>query len=116
MKKQTYDLEERRLEEKMNVQHRMLNERQRCRTRFSLRVSKRLKRNRNSHSSFDIGFLKTNEIKLRSGTTSLFDVERWTFDVGCSICSMFDVHLSKQHRTTVIYTLNPDPVQKENSR
>jgi hypothetical protein len=25
--------------------------------------------------------LKTNEIKLRSGATSLFDVQRWTFDV-----------------------------------
>jgi hypothetical protein len=23
-----------------------------------------------------------NEIKLRSGATSLFDVQRWTFDVG----------------------------------
>jgi hypothetical protein len=33
-----------------------------------------LKRNTNSHSSFDIGYLKTNEIKLRSGATSLFDV------------------------------------------
>jgi len=29
----------------------------------------------------DIGFLKTNEIKLQSGATSLFDVQRWTFDV-----------------------------------
>jgi hypothetical protein len=26
-------------------------------------------------------FLKTNEIKLRSGATSLFDVQRWTFEV-----------------------------------
>jgi hypothetical protein len=33
---------------------------------------------------FDIGYLKTNEIKLRSGATSLFDVQRWTFDVGRS--------------------------------
>jgi len=32
---------------------------------------------------FDIGFLKTNEIKLWSGATSLFDVQRWTFDVRC---------------------------------
>jgi hypothetical protein len=38
-------------------------------------------RNKNSHSRFDIGFLKTNEIKLRSEATSLFDVQRWTFDV-----------------------------------
>jgi hypothetical protein len=41
-------------------------------------------RNKNSHSMFDIGFLKTNEIKLLSGATSLFDVQRWTFDVRCS--------------------------------
>ncbi|MBC8247939.1 MAG: hypothetical protein H8E81_10160 [Deltaproteobacteria bacterium] len=26
-------------------------------------------------------FLKTNEIKLQSEATSLFDVQRWTFDV-----------------------------------
>ena len=43
-----------------------------------------LKRNTNSHSSFDIGYLKTNEIKLWSGATPLFDVQRWTFDVRCS--------------------------------
>jgi len=42
-----------------------------------------MKRKRNSHLRFDIGFLKTNEIKLRSGATSLFDVQRWTFDVRC---------------------------------
>ena len=29
-------------------------------------------------------FLKINEIKLRSGATSLFDVRRWAFDVRCS--------------------------------
>ena len=34
-----------------------------------------------------------NEIKLRSGATSLFDVQRWMFDVRCSVCSMLDVHL-----------------------
>jgi hypothetical protein len=28
-----------------------------------------------------VGFLKINEIKLRSEATSLFDVQRWTFDV-----------------------------------
>jgi hypothetical protein len=33
-------------------------------------------RNRHSQSRFDIGFLKTNEIKLQSGATSLFDVRR----------------------------------------
>ena len=42
---------------------------------------KTAEKNKNSHSRFDIGFLKTNEIKLRSGATSLFDVQRWTFDV-----------------------------------
>jgi len=29
--------------------------------------------------------MKTNEIKLWSEATSLFDVRRWTFDVRCSI-------------------------------
>jgi hypothetical protein len=33
-------------------------------------------KNRNSDSSYDIGSLKTNEIKLRSEATSLFDVQR----------------------------------------
>jgi len=32
-----------------------------------------------------IGFMKTNEKKLQSGATSLFDVRRWTFDVGRSL-------------------------------
>ena len=31
--------------------------------------------------SFDIRYLKTNYIKYRSGAISLFDVQRWTFDV-----------------------------------
>jgi len=44
----------------------------------------RLKRNRNTYSKFGIEFLKTNEIILRSGTTSLFDVQRWAFNVRCS--------------------------------
>jgi len=39
---------------------------------------------------------ETNEIKLRSEATSLFDVQRWAFDVRCLICSMLGVHLSKQ--------------------
>jgi len=43
-----------------------------------------LKRNRNNHSGFDIGYLKTDEIKLQSAATSLFDVQRWTFNVRCS--------------------------------
>jgi hypothetical protein len=32
---------------------------------------------------FDFEFMKTNEIKLRSEATSLFDVQRWKFDVRC---------------------------------
>ena len=43
--------------------------------------SRRAEKTRSSHYRFDIGFLKTNEIKLRSGATSIFDVQRWTFDV-----------------------------------
>jgi hypothetical protein len=39
---------------------------------------------KNIHSRFDIGFLETSEIVLRSEATSLFDVQRWTFDVGRS--------------------------------
>jgi len=34
-----------------------------------------------------MGFVKINQVKLRSRATSLFDVQRWTFDVRCSICS-----------------------------
>jgi hypothetical protein len=37
----------------------------------------------------DIGFLKTNEFPLRSVATSLFDVQSWTFDVRCSVYSLF---------------------------
>ena len=36
-----------------------------------------LKRIGNSHSEFDIGFMKTNEIKLRSGATT--PRRGWTF-------------------------------------
>jgi len=35
-----------------------------------------------------MGFVKINQIKFRSGATSLFDVQRWMFDVRCSICSV----------------------------
>jgi len=59
-----------------------------------------LKRKRTNHSKLDIGFLKTNVIKLRSETTSLFDVQRWTFDVRCSVCSMFDVQIVASEITT----------------
>jgi hypothetical protein len=37
--------------------------------------------------SLNLDLLKTNEIKLRSGATSLFDVQRWVFDVRHSVCS-----------------------------
>jgi hypothetical protein len=37
-----------------------------------------------------------NEIKLRSGATSLFDVQRWAFDV----------HLSNQPLITIIQAAN----------
>jgi hypothetical protein len=70
--------------------------------RFSLRISKRpfdrltalsgaegLKRNRNSHSKFDIGYWITNEIRLQSAATSLFDVQRWMFDVQSVLFSTF---------------------------
>jgi hypothetical protein len=49
--------------------------------RFSLPVSKPLIRKRNRHASFELGFLKTNEVKLRSRATSLFDVQSSMFDV-----------------------------------
>ena len=39
---------------------------------------------------FHIGFMNTKESKLWSEATSLFDVRRWTFDVGRSIFSMFE--------------------------
>jgi micrococcal nuclease len=42
----------------------------------------------------DIGFMKRNEIKLRSAATSLFDVRRWTFDVRCSVCLIFFIILT----------------------
>jgi hypothetical protein len=44
--------------------------------------SRRAEKNRTS---------KTNAIKLRSGATSLFDVRRWTLDVGRSMFSLFDL-------------------------
>jgi len=47
-------------------------------------------------------FLKTNEIKLRSAATSLFDVQRWMFDV--RIYSLLDVHFLKQLSA---YAVNP---------
>jgi len=43
--------------------------------------------------------LNPNEIKLRSGATSLFDVQRWTFDVGRSVyflCCLFLIYFGCQ--------------------
>ena len=40
---------------------------------------KTAEKKKNSHSRLDIGFIKTNEMKLRSEATSLFDVRCWTF-------------------------------------
>ena len=42
---------------------------------------KKMKRKRNCHLWFDIGFLKTNKIKILSEATSLFNVQRSMFDV-----------------------------------
>jgi hypothetical protein len=36
---------------------------------------------------------ETNEIKLQSEATTLFDVQRWAFNVRRSICLMRGVHL-----------------------
>ena len=36
---------------------------------------------------------QTNEIKLWSRATSLFDVQRWAFDVRCSNYALLDVHI-----------------------
>ncbi|MGB9499748.1 MAG: four helix bundle protein [Dissulfuribacterales bacterium] len=33
-------------------------------------------------------------LKLRSKANSLFDVQRWTFDVGCWMFNLFDIYLS----------------------
>ncbi len=75
-----------------NAQHRMMNKKTNVEQRMVIEekddeasLPEGLKRKRNSHSRFEIGFLKTNEIKLRSGATSLFDVQHWTFDVRCSV-------------------------------
>jgi len=59
-------------------------------------------KNRTKYPRFGIGFLKTKDIKLRSEATSLFDVQRWMFDVRCSVRSVFDVDLLKQARMALI--------------
>ena len=75
MKKQTYDLEERLLEFSVRI----IKIVEQLQLRFSLRVSKRLKKNRNNRWVFGIGCLFFH---------SMLDVR----------CSMFDVHLLKQAR------------------
>ena len=73
-------------EKNMNVEHRTSNiecwmgkneEAEELIKNFVTNI-KTAEKNRNIHSTFDIGYLK---IKLRSGATSSFDVQRWTFDV-----------------------------------
>jgi len=41
----------------------------------------RIERRMGKVEESNIGFMKTNGIKLRSAATSLFDVQRWMFDV-----------------------------------
>ena len=56
--------------------------------------SRRAEKRQKQTFKVNIGFLKSNEIKLRSEASSLFDVGCW----------MFDVHLSKQplfHHSTI---------------
>jgi len=88
MKKQTYDIEERMLEHSVSVIKNDILEETEELTKIFVTSSKRLKRNRNSHSKFDIGFLK--QMKFNCGAKrhhySMFNVGR----------SMFDVHLLKQ--------------------
>jgi hypothetical protein len=66
----------------------------------------------NCHSRFDIGFLKTNENKLRSGATSLFDVQRWTFDVRCSSfkTTLHSVNVTNEylHKNLALLGLHPN--------
>jgi len=42
--------------------------------------------------------LKTNEIELRSGATSLFDVQRWTFDVrrSSSKTTLYGINITRE--------------------
>jgi hypothetical protein len=58
-------------------------------------------KNRNNHSRFDIGFIKTNAIQLRSGTrrkrlrcASDIIIRCSTLDVQCWMFSLFDVRRS----------------------
>jgi hypothetical protein len=92
MKKQTYDLEERMLEYSVRIiKNDILEETEELIKIFVTSINTAEKKQKESFkvSRFDIGFIKTNEIKLRSGATSSFDVRRWTFNVGCSVCSTF---------------------------
>jgi len=95
MKKQTYDLEERLLEERMNIEHRTSN------IEYSMGKNEETEELISSHP-------KTPLLSgiLRNGATSLFDVQGWMFDV-LSVrclsfhsmlnvrCSMLDVPLKR---------------------
>jgi hypothetical protein len=69
----------------LNVQHRISNG----------------KKDKTSHSRPGIGFLKTNEIKLWSGATALFNVSR----LGVIVRSMFDVRLSSSRFYCLLFFL-----------
>jgi hypothetical protein len=89
MKKQTYDLEERLIEDSVRIiKNDILQETEELIKIFVTSI-KTAEKKQKYISWFGIEFLKTNEIKLWSRATSLFDVQRWTFDVGCSVCSAF---------------------------
>ena len=95
MKKQTYDLEERLLEYSVRI---IKIVEQLPNTRADNHVAGQLLRSGTSpypnHGEAQAAEspkdfihklrISLNEIKLRSAATSLFDVQRWTFDVRCS--------------------------------
>ena len=73
-KKKTYDLEQRLLEYPVRIKKNDILEETRELIKIIVTSIKK-------------------ELKLRSGATSLFDVQRWTFDVRC--LRLFEVHLYK---------------------
>ena len=98
MSKKKYDLEERLLEYSVRI-IKIVEK-----LRFSLRVLKRLKRNRNNDSRFDIGCFKIHKIKLGAERHhySMFNVGRFPrdsmftlFDIRCSSFYWFNLEPSK---------------------
>jgi len=61
--------------------------------------------------------LKTNEIKLRSGATSLFDVQRWKFDVRRSSfkTTLYGINVTCEYlqNNLVLTALGPCPTIDE---